>query len=252
MFPDPPETGDPLWGERQVWGVAPRPAPPRPGESRELPLPPSMPGWLVRPVGPEPRPPRPLAPSALGEDAGADPPFPPGAGAAAAARRGTLIHRLLERLPAVGAELREAAALRWLARNAAELGEGAHGEIVADVLRVLGEPQWQALFGPNALAEVPIAATVGEQVVAGTIDRLLVLPDRVRLVDFKTTRRPPADVAAVQPAILRQMAAYAAALEATFPGRAVETALLFTRTPVLIELPPDLLAAHKPIFASGD
>ena len=252
VFAGPPETDDPLWVERHVHGVAPRPAPPRAGQSQELPLPPSMPGWLVRPVGPEPRPPRPLAPSALGEEAGSDPPHPPGAGAALAALRGALIHRLLERLPAVAAGVREAAALRWLARNAADFDEAAHREIVSSVLRVLGEPEWLALFGPDALAEVPIAATVGERVIAGTIDRLLVLPDRVRLVDFKTARRPPASLAEVQPAILRQMAAYAAALEVTFPGRVVEAALLFTQTPRLIELPAEVLAAHKPVFAPGD
>ncbi|HEY6868614.1 MAG TPA: double-strand break repair helicase AddA, partial [Novosphingobium sp.] len=236
VFPDAPEDGDPLWGERYVYGVAPRPAPPKAGQSQALPLPPSMPGWLVRPIGPEPRPPRPLAPSALGEDTGTDPPYPPGAGAALAARRGTLIHRLLERLPAVGADQREDVALRWLARNGADFDAAAQREIVSGVMRVLGEPEWQALFGPAALAEVPIAATVGERVVAGTIDRLLVLPDRVRLVDFKTARRPPASLAEVQPAILRQMAAYAAALAVTFPGRVVEAALLFTQTPILIEL----------------
>jgi ATP-dependent helicase/nuclease subunit A len=56
-----------------------------------------------RPIGPEPRPPRPLAPSAAGEEQGADPPLPPGV-LAAAARRGVLIHRLLERLPDVAPE----------------------------------------------------------------------------------------------------------------------------------------------------
>ena len=99
---------------------------------------------------------------------------------------------------------------------------------------------------------VPIAATVGGQVIAGTIDRLLIGPERVRLVDFKTTRRVPGDVGEVAPAILRQMGAYAAALATTFPGRRIEAALLFTEGPRLIELPEALLAAHKPVFAPGD
>ena len=41
------------------------------------------------------------------------------------------------------------------------------------------------------------------------------------------------------------MAAYAAALEATYPGRRVEAALLYTQAPRLIEIPADLLAVHK-------
>jgi len=41
------------------------------------------------------------------------------------------------------------------------------------------------------------------------------------------------------------MAAYAAALEAAYPGRTVEAALLYTQVPMLLEIPADLLAVHK-------
>ena len=92
---------------------------------------------------------------------------------------------------------------------------------------------------------MPIAALVGERVVAGTIDRLLIARDRIRLVDFKTARRPPARLADVPAAVLRQRAAYAAALEATYPGRRVEAALLYPQTPQLIALPDEVLARHK-------
>jgi ATP-dependent helicase/nuclease subunit A len=49
--------------------------------------------------------------------------------------------------------------------------------------------------------------------------------------------------------VLRQMGAYAAALEATFPGREIEVALLYTAVPRLIPVPAELLAAHKPDLA---
>ncbi|MBA3055909.1 MAG: double-strand break repair helicase AddA [Sphingomonadales bacterium] len=238
-------TPDFIWGERIESGIAPPPAPPRNAESLELALPTPAPPWLSRPVGEEPRPPRPLAPSSLGEDDSADPPHPPGFGEDAA-RRGTLIHKLLERLPEVAPADRERAALRWLARTAADLAEAARAEMVRAALGVLEVGDWDELFGPDSLAEVPIAATVGQRVIAGTIDRLVVTPGRIRLVDFKSARRPPASLAQVPGAILRQMGAYAAALEAVYPGRAIEVALLYTQTPSLIEIPPDVLAAHKP------
>jgi ATP-dependent helicase/nuclease subunit A len=47
------------------------------------------------------------------------------------------------------------------------------------------------------------------------------------------------------------MAAYAAALGAIYPGRRIEAALLYTQTPLLIALPPELLEAHKPGFMVG-
>ena len=42
------------------------------------------------------------------------------------------------------------------------------------------------------------------------------------------------------------MAAYVAALEIVFPGRAVEAALLYTAGPKLMALPADLIDRHKP------
>jgi ATP-dependent helicase/nuclease subunit A len=42
------------------------------------------------------------------------------------------------------------------------------------------------------------------------------------------------------------MAAYAAALEAIYPGRLVRAAVLYTHAPLLLPLDPDLLARHKP------
>ena len=233
---------DPIWGGRIEHGegatLALPPVPPAPAELALLPP------WLERPVAAEPRPPRPLAPSALGEDLAADPPYPPGAGQAAA-RRGVLLHTLLERLPDVPAAERKAAAQAWLARSAAELDRPARTELAVAALAVLDNKDWADLFAPGALAEVPIAAVVGGQVVAGTIDRMTIDARRIRLVDFKTARRPPASLDEVPVAILRQMAAYAAALEAVYPGRTVEAALLYTQTPKLQAIPAELLALHK-------
>jgi len=239
---------DGIWGERRERGAhAPMPV----AAAQPAPAPvPELPAWVTLPIGPEPRPPRPLAPSAAGEEQGADPPLPPGA-LAAAARRGVLIHRLLERLPDVAPALREEQAGAWLARNAVDFTEEERADILGRVLAVLAAPDWAELFSPAALAEVPLAATVGGQVIAGTADRLLVERDRVLVADFKTARRPPATLAEVPLSTLRQLGAYAAALGAIYPGRRVEAALLYTQTPLLIALPPELLEAHKPGLVAG-
>ena len=248
LFLDEEWIADPLWEARLEHGE--RPPPVLLDASAVIEQLPLLPPWIERAVAAEPRPPRPLAPSGLGEDNAADPPWPPGAGLAAA-RRGVLLHRLLERLPEVAAATRKTAALAWLARAGGEFDALARAEMAAAAVAVLDNKAWAELFSDRALAEVPIAATVGEQVIAGTIDRLLIGPERILLVDFKSARRPPASLDAVPVAILRQMAAYAAALEVTYPGRAVQAALLYTQVPMLLEVPAALLAAHKPALAGA-
>ncbi len=209
----------------------------------------AMPAWALTPIGPEPRPPRPLAPSSAGEEAGSDPPLPPEI-AAQAARRGVLMHALLERLPDVAPDDRAQNGAAWLARIAADMAEADRAEMLEKVLAILTLPEFAQLFGPRALAEVPLAATVGEQVIAGTADRLLVDGDRVLVADFKTARRPPQSLEQVPDSTLKQMGAYAAALEVIFPGKTVEAAVIYTQTPQLIAIPVDILAANKPRLAA--
>jgi len=246
-------TADPLpdtiWGERREWGE--RAEPFAPNMQPELPVAATLPAWVTNPIGPEPRPPRPLAPSSAGEEQGADPPLLPGV-AAEAAERGVLIHRLLERMPDVPPAERHALALAWLARNAPRMSEQEREDFYNLVLGVIEHPQWAELFGPSALAEVPLAATVGGQVIAGTADRLLIEPGRVLVADFKTARRPPTSLEEVPVSTLRQMAAYAAALAVIYPGRTIEAAVLYTQIPQLIAIPAELLAAHKPAFANAE
>ncbi|MCL4671609.1 MAG: double-strand break repair helicase AddA [Sphingomonadaceae bacterium] len=241
-LPGGEEMADEIWGLCQRFGVPPQPVA-RDGEQAPEEVA-AMPDWALRPVGDEPRPPRPLAPSALGQDPGAEPPLPSDA-LAAAARRGGLIHRLLERLPDVPPEERAGQARQWLARTASELEEGAREEILQAALGVVARSGFADLFGPDALAEVPLAATVGGQVIAGVADRLLVTPEEVTVVDFKTARRPPASLQAVPESVRKQMAAYAAVLEQIYPGRTVRAALLYTQTPQIIELPQEELARYK-------
>lgn len=239
------EIDDPLWIWRKEWGHRAAPLEPQAaGEGTAEAALPQLPGWAVTPIGAEPRPPRPLAPSSVGEEAGAQPPLPPEA-ARLAARRGSLIHALLERLPDVPEGQREEAARRWLERQAGDLPADVREEMLKSALAVLAVPGFAAIFSQSALGEVPLAATVEGVVVAGTADRLLIEEGRITVVDFKTTRRPPASAADIPLSTLRQMAAYAAALAAIYPGREVRAGVLYTHAPVLFDLPPETLAAHK-------
>ncbi len=202
-----------------------------------------MPDWATTAAPQESRPPRPLSPSQLAADDLAAPPGGPAA--KAAARRGSALHLLFERLPDLPPHTRRGAALAWAAASAPELDAAA---LADTALAIIDDPRFAAVFSPDALAEAPLAALVGDTVVAGKVDRLLVTATEVTVVDFKTGRRVPASAEAVEPYNLRQMAAYAAALARVFPGRTIRAALLYTEGPALIELPTELLAAHMPLI----
>jgi ATP-dependent helicase/nuclease subunit A len=154
----------------------------------------------------------------------------------AAARRGILIHELLERLAPVEESARASVAGRWLEHSAGIDDDAARAEIVDQVCGALSNPAYAPLFGPGSLAEAPLAATLGDgRVITGTVDRLLVEQGRVSVIDFKTGK-VPASEAAIPNAHRAQMAAYAEALRIIFPGREVRSALLYTGGPTLYEV----------------
>ena len=243
LLPETHLDGTPF-GSYRVWGERAGTAAARRLSADTQTLSSSLPDWVTTAIGPEPRPPRPLAPSSAGEEQAADPPLPPDA-VREAARRGVLIHKLLERLPDLASENRQDRAEKWLAVHAADLPGRAREEIALAAIRVIGDASFAALFSDQALAEVPLAATVDGQVVAGIADRLLVTESEVTVVDFKTARRPPNALSQVPEATIRQMSAYGAALQAIYPGKTVRAALLYTQTPQLIEIPAEMMAAGK-------
>ncbi|MGG5818853.1 double-strand break repair helicase AddA [Falsiroseomonas sp. HW251] len=161
-------------------------------------------------------------------------------------RRGRLIHALLQHLPEQAPAMREAAARRFLARPGHGLDEGQQAETLAEVMALLAVPEVAAALGPGSLAEAPIAGRLGTRLVSGQVDRLLVTPERVLVLDYKTNRPPPATLDEVQPLYLRQMAAYRAVLRLAFPGRAVDCALVWTYGARFMRLPDGLLDAHAP------
>jgi ATP-dependent helicase/nuclease subunit A len=198
--------------------------------------PPAIPDWVRAAAPAEPRPPRPLAPSQLGEDR--EPAPPPTPQSRAAARRGTLIHQLLEGLADVDEIGRRERALDWLEKSGGVSDAPEREEIAGQVCGVLSDPRFAALFGPGSLGEAPLAATLPDgRVIAGTADRLLIESSRVSVLDFKTGRVPESETQ-IPVAHRAQMKAYSDALRVIFPDRHVRSALLYTSGPKLIEVMP--------------
>ncbi len=219
------------------------------------------PEWAFTPA-PQERRPRIATPSSLdtGWDLARDAklPEPPPLGPASLAHdarfeRGRIAHLLLQHLPEHAPEKWDAMATELARLRAHSLDDAARDSIVAETLAILRDPQFAPLFGPGSRAEVGFVARIGSGVeIAGQIDRLVDLGDRMLIVDYKTNRPPPLQPEDVAPAYLAQLAAYRASLRLAFPGKRIDAALVWTDGPRLMPIPDSLLdKAEARIDAAG-
>ncbi|WP_426438150.1 double-strand break repair helicase AddA [Bradyrhizobium genosp. P] len=167
---------------------------------------------------------------------------------ARALQRGTLVHRLLQSLPDIAAERRRDAALAYLVRNADGWREEERATLAGQVLTLIADPRFAPVFAPGSRAEVSIVGRLDRSdrpkaLVSGQIDRLVVTPAEVLIVDFKTNHAPPKTAAEAPAGYVRQLALYRAVLAKLYPQRPVRAALLWTETPEMMELSAPALDA---------
>ncbi|WP_374513097.1 double-strand break repair helicase AddA [Brevundimonas sp.] len=207
---------------------------------------PAIPDWAATPPAADVAA-RTAAPSRMGETLRIPAPSPLATAGAAGAplgrfRRGDLIHHLLERLPDLPPEDWSRAAGRLLSRER-DLSDAQRAEMIAAALGVLQDDRFAPVFGPGSRAEVAIAGSYDGSPVSGRIDRLVVMPDRVLVVDYKTNRPAPDRAEDADPAYVLQLAVYASVLGRLYPDRRVEAALVWTDGPRLTPVPAALLEA---------
>jgi ATP-dependent helicase/nuclease subunit A len=171
--------------------------------------------------------------------------------------RGKLVHRLLQSLPDVPSEGRLKAALRYLARNAGDWAKDERETLAAQVLSLIGDTRFAAVFAPGSRAEVSIVGRVAPPgrtpvLVSGQIDRLVVTPAEVLIVDYKTNHAPPATVAEAPAAYIRQLALYRAVLARLYLLLPIRAALLWTETPEMMEIPAPALDAQLATISQRD
>ncbi|WP_050425717.1 double-strand break repair helicase AddA [Bradyrhizobium tropiciagri] len=167
---------------------------------------------------------------------------------ARALQRGTLVHRLLQSLPDVAVERRLGAALGYLARNADGWSEEERAALARQVVALTVDLRFAPVFAPGSRAEVSIVGRLErpsqpKALVSGQIDRLVVTPNEVLIVDFKTNRAPPKTAAEAPKGYIRQLALYRAVLAKLYPQRIIHAALLWTETPEMMEISASALDA---------
>jgi ATP-dependent helicase/nuclease subunit A len=210
----------------------------------ETPKPIAIPGWLDKMV--EAAPPRaaPIKPSGFVDDPAGTEQHAAREARRRALARGNIVHRLMQSLPDIPPERRADAALQYIARQRTDFSEVERGEIAGQVLAVLGDPRFAALFAPGSRAEVPIVGRLGDRIVNGVVDRLAVASDAILIADYKTNRPAPRSLAETQKRFqtyVVQLALYRAVLMRLYPGRPVRAALVWTAVPELAEISTEAL-----------
>jgi ATP-dependent helicase/nuclease subunit A len=172
----------------------------------------------------------------------------------AARREGTALHALLQHLGRVEPRHWDAVSLKALGVLLPEAPDR-HAAMAAKARSILERPELRHLFGPNSRAEVPLLARGTRNgapvTIAGRIDRLVLEPGKVLVVDYKSDARVPATPSEVPPGYLSQLGLYALIAGQLFPGRQVEVAILWTSLEMLMNLPTAELARRVEGFTVG-
>ena len=213
------------------------------GQRQEKPLPQErknppflLPQWLQTPPLPE-LPSKILRPSSEVDD---EKSMGPSLFGSFGRKRGVLIHKLLEILPLVEENKRYTTAFRYLERERVE------EELIHDMITCVQNvfKTYPDLFGPHSQGEVPLAGHLGNVILSGQIDRLIVNDDSLLIVDFKTQGLIPENLEKISKAYLRQMGIYQTALSQIYPDKAITCGLLWTEEPRFDLLPPALLEKY--------
>lgn len=136
-------------------------------------------------------------------------------------KRGTVIHKMLQFLPKTTENQLEVAQ-KYLAQS--DFSAFEQKQILSEVAAVLHNPEFADIFGPYSRAEVPIMGEVQNRIISAQIDRLIILPDKIKIVDFKTNRR----INEIPPAYVNQLKVYAELIKRIYPNKPIETYILWT------------------------
>ncbi len=149
--------------------------------------------------------------------------------------KGLAVHRLLEILPDVEEEKRNAVA-DIILNNFPELDAEQRKNILREALGVLNNKEFEFIFSRQSKAEVPVCGIIGNKFVSGKIDRLVDTGGEILVVDYKTNNVSADKVDAVAAKYTGQLNAYRTILQKIYPDKNIKTALLFTAIEKLVHI----------------
>ena len=151
---------------------------------------------------------------------------------------GTSVHSLLQSLSAIPHEKQVAFAVL----QAKHLN--LDSTTALSLVDLINMPKLARFFGPNSQAEVEITGFGAEgRQINGRIDRLIIEPTEITLLDYKSDRFVPESIG-VEHSYRQQINRYAEMVKAAYPDHSIKAALLWTQNARLDWIPLDF-SAHS-------
>lgn len=151
-------------------------------------------------------------------------------------RRGVLIHKLLQMLPRFSSFEKKSQMIKAYLAKQTDLEKDLKDNVEREVLSVLSNKDFSFIFEGDSRAEVPVMGMLNGKLISGQIDRLVILKNKVLIVDFKTNRPAAGSPADVSTDYKNQLDIYAGLIEQIYPNLAVEKYILWTNTLKLMKI----------------
>ncbi len=203
-----------------------------------------LPAYLLNKPESEPNPTRPLTPSKIEGEQGAEVYSP---SSRAKLMEGKIIHSLLEFLPDIFEANRMDKGLEFLRKKFPTAENVEIESILANLLAIMCRDDLKHVFSETSRAEVPVIGIAGGMVISGRIDRLGITDDKVIIVDYKTGRIPPKSISAINRAYIKQMSVYKDIIKEIYPAKQVECYLIWTEGAVVFKLPEETLGKQASV-----
>lgn len=162
--------------------------------------------------------------------------------------RGSLIHRMLEWLPNLSADDRQAKVMAYLGRRLPKADAQAQTD---RLLALIARPDLSLLFSDLGKSEVTLTGLIGETDISIRIDRLVVSDTEIVFADYKTGDRAVEQVADIPRSSLVQMALYHGILREIFPDKPIKALLIYTASTTVLSLPETLLKTVLQAWQEG-
>ena len=142
-------------------------------------------------------------------------------------RRGSLIHKILQFLPADSSDKAQIID-EYMKRNVVDFSDDEKKQIKEEILNLLTDKEYEPIFGADSRAEVPVFGEVDGKIISGQIDRLVIQKDKVIIVDFKTNRPASKTLAETPEVYKKQLKTYEALIRKIYSQQKVESYILWT------------------------